>query len=83
MPGGPTSSAPFGQLGADGGILVRVVQEVHDLSEGLLGFILTGDIGKGLAGLGLGVNLGVDLPKLIMLPPMFFIIFSAAIDRPR
>ena len=53
----------LGQLGADGGILVRVVQEVHDLSEGLLGFILTGDIGKGLAGLGLGVNLGVGFAE--------------------
>ncbi len=50
-------------------------QEVHDLSEGL-GSSWTGDIGKGLAGLGPGVNLGaLILPKLIMLPPMFFIIF--------
>ena len=51
------------QLCTDGSVLVRVVQEVHDLSEGLLGFILTGDIGKGLAGLGLGVNLGVGFAE--------------------
>ena len=53
----------LGQLGADGSVLVRVVQEVHDLGEGLLGFVLTGDIGKGLAGLGLGVNLGVGFAE--------------------
>ena len=53
----------LGQLGADGGVLVRVVQEVHDLGEGLLGLILTGDISKGLAGLGLGVNLGVGFAE--------------------
>ena len=51
------------QLCTDGSVLVRVVQEVHDLSEGLLGFILTGDISKGLAGLGLGVNLGVGFAE--------------------
>ena len=53
----------LGQLGADGGVLVRVVQEVYDLGERLLGLILTGDISKGLAGFGLGVNLGVGFAK--------------------
>ena len=51
------------QLCTDGSVLVRVVQEVYDLGEGLLGLILTGDISKGLAGLGLGVNLGVGFAE--------------------
>ena len=51
------------QLCTDGSVLVRVVQEVHDFGQGFLGLILTGDIGKGLAGLGLGVNLGVGFAE--------------------
>ena len=45
----------LGQLCADARILARVVQEIHDLSQSFLGFVLTGHIRKGLAGLGLCV----------------------------
>ena len=41
----------LGDLRADLGILGRIVQEIHDLDQGLLRFILTGHILKGDAGL--------------------------------
>ena len=47
----------LGQLRADGGVAVRVVQEVNDLGQSLLGLVLTGDVSEGLASLALGVDL--------------------------
>ncbi len=36
----------FGQLGADLAVLLRVVEEVHDLAEQFLGLVLAGHVGK-------------------------------------
>ena len=53
----------LGQLGADARVFARVVQEVHDLGQGFLGLVLTGDVCKCLAGLGLRVDLGARFAK--------------------
>ena len=54
----------LGQLGADGGVLLRLVEEVHHLHQGLLGLVLAGHVGKGDAGGGLlHVDLGVGLAE--------------------
>ena len=39
------------------------MQKVHQLHQGLLGLVLTGHVGKALAGLGLHIDLGVTLAK--------------------
>ena len=54
----------LGQGGADALVLVGVVEEVHDLPQGVLGLVLPGHVGKGLAGLALDVDFGVALAKL-------------------
>ena len=54
----------LGQGGADALVLVGVVEEVHDLPQGVLGLVLSGHVGKGLAGLALDVDFGVALAKL-------------------
>ena len=53
----------LGQLGAYLGVFLRVVQEVDDLLERLLGLVLTGHVGKGLARLRLGVDLRAALAE--------------------
>ena len=54
----------LGQLGADLGVLLGVVQDVDDLLEGLLGLVLTGHVQEGDAGLFLHVDLGVGLAQV-------------------
>ena len=41
----------LGKLGADFGVLLGVVEEINDFGQGFLGFVLTGHILKGHAGL--------------------------------
>ena len=53
----------LGQLGAYLGVFLRVVQEVDDLLERLLGLVLTGHVGEGLARLRLGVDLRAGLAE--------------------
>ena len=48
----------LGQLGADGAVLLRVVEEVHDLAQEFLGLVLPGHVGKADAGGGGHVHLG-------------------------
>ena len=51
----------MGSLGADLGVFSGIVQEIHNLRQGLLGLVLTGHIFEGDAGLLLDVHLGVAL----------------------
>ena len=53
----------LGQRCADIRVFFRVMQEIDDLLEGLLGLVLAGDIGKGLAVFRLDVNFRVALAK--------------------
>ena len=58
----PHQQHALGQAGADGGVLLRPVEEVHHLHQRLLGLVLAGHVGKGYAG---GRLLHVDLgPRL-------------------
>jgi len=59
--GGANQQGAPGELGADGGVFARVVEEVDDLLQGLLGLVLAGHVGKGDAGGLLHVYLGVGL----------------------
>ena len=63
VPGGPTSSAPRGQLGADLRVALGLVEEVDDLGQGLLGLVLAGHVLEGDAGLLLGHDLGARAPQ--------------------
>ena len=51
----------LGQLCADGGIFLRVMQEVDDLDERFLGLVLSGDVGKRDAGGLFHIDLGLAL----------------------
>ena len=51
----------LGQLGADGGVLSGVMEEVDDLLQRLLGLVLSGHVLEGDAGGLLHVDLGVGL----------------------
>ena len=51
----------LGKLGADLGVFSGIVQEIHNLRQGLLGLVLAGHIFEGDAGLLLDVHLGVAL----------------------
>ena len=51
----------LGQLGADGGVLAGIVQEVDDLRQRLLGLVLTGHVLEGDAGGFFHIDLGVGL----------------------
>ena len=51
----------LGKLGSDLGIFTRIVKEVHNLRQGLLGLILSGHILKGNACFLLHIHLGVAL----------------------
>ena len=51
----------LGQLGADLGVLSGVMQEVHDLGQGLLGLVLSCHVLERDAGLLLHIHLGVAL----------------------
>ena len=53
----------LGELRADVGVLVGVVEEIDDLLEGFLGLVLTGHIGEADAGLLLHVDLGLGLAE--------------------
>ena len=53
----------LGELGADIGIALGIVEEVDDLLQGLLGLVLSGHILKGNAGLLLHIHLGLALAK--------------------
>ena len=53
----------LGQLGTDRRILSRVVEEVYNLPQGLLRLVLSGDVRKGLAGFGFGIDLGVGFAE--------------------
>ena len=53
----------LGQFRADLGIALRIVEEIDDLSERLLGLVLAGDVVKGDARLFLADDLGVGLAK--------------------
>ena len=53
----------LGQLRADVAVLLRVMQEIDDLLEGVLGLVLARDVVKRLAGLRLDVDLGVRLAE--------------------
>ena len=46
------------ELRADGGVFLRIMQEINDLHERFLGLVLTGNVGKGHAGLLFHVDLG-------------------------
>ena len=46
VPGGPTSSAPFGQPPAEPGELLRVLQELDDLLQLDLGLVGPGHVGE-------------------------------------
>lgn len=54
---------PLGHRCADGLILFRVVQKIHDLLERFLRLILTGYVGKCFAGLCSNIDFGVALAK--------------------
>ena len=54
----------LGQLGADLGVLLGVVQDVDDLLEGLLGLVLAGHVQESDAGLFLHIDLGVGLAQV-------------------
>ena len=49
--GGPTSSTPLGYAGAEAEEAFRVLEELHDLLELLLGLVGPGDVGEAHAGL--------------------------------
>ena len=51
----------LGQLGADFGISSRIVQEIHHLHKGFLGFVLSGNILEGNTGFLLYIYLGIAL----------------------
>ena len=53
----------LGQLGADFRIALGIVEEIDDLLQGFLGFVLTGHILKGDAGLLFHVDLGLALAE--------------------
>ena len=54
----------LGQLGADGGILARIMQEVDDLLQRLLGLVLPGHILEGNAGRFFHIHLGVGFAHI-------------------
>ena len=54
----------LGQLGANLGVLLGVVEDVDDLLEGLLGLVLAGHIPEGDPGLFLHIDLGVGLAQV-------------------
>ena len=53
----------LGQLRADAGILVRVLQKIHNLLQGVLRFLLAGHVRKGHAGFLVRHDFRVGLPK--------------------
>ena len=60
---GADEQRALGELCADVGVLFRVVEEVHDLLQGLLGLVLAGDVREGDAGFGLGIELGAGFAE--------------------
>ena len=59
--GGTHQQSALGQLGADFGVLLWVMEHVDDLLQGLLGLVLTGHIAEGDASLLFHIDLGVGL----------------------
>ena len=51
----------LGQLCADGGVFLGIVEEIDDLYQGFLGLILSGDVRKRDAGLLFHIDLGLAL----------------------
>src|SRR3982074_2060520 len=59
VPGGPTSSTPFGMRPPSPPSAARTFQEVHDFPQFVLGFIDAGDVVECDTGIGFDVNLGL------------------------
>ena len=53
----------LGQGGADAVVLAGVMQKVHDLGQGFLGFVLPGHVREGLAGLGLHIHFRIGFAE--------------------
>ena len=70
--GRPHQQHPFGHHSPDGFVFGRVVQVIDDFLEGFLGFILTGHILEGLAGLGGNVHLGIAFAETHHVAPAQF-----------
>ena len=66
---GAHQQGALGQLGADLGVFLGVVEDVDDLLQGLLGLILTGHVPEGDAGLFFHIDLGVGLPHAAQAAP--------------
>ena len=61
VPGGPTSRTPFGHARAEPAVALRILEEVDDLVQLLLGLVDAGDVVEGDLGVGLDVDLGLAL----------------------
>ena len=59
--GGAHQQRALGQLSADGGVFLGVMEEVDDLLQGFLGLVLTSHVTEGDAGLLFHVDFGVGL----------------------
>ncbi len=59
VPGGPTSSTPFGNAPAERGVLLRRLQELDDLAQFLFGLVHAGHVLEGHAHVVFGVDLGL------------------------
>ena len=64
VPGGPTSSTPFGGRPPSRPYRDRVLQEIDDLDQLVLGLVDAGDIGEGDLGLLLDIDPGAALADL-------------------
>ena len=62
--GGAYQQGALGEFGADPGVLVRMLQEIHNLLQRILGFFLSGHVRKGDAGLLVRHDPGVGLPEV-------------------
>ena len=61
--GGADQQRALGQLRADLGVLLGIVEKINDLPQGLLGLVLPGHILKGDAGLLFHIHLGLALAE--------------------